>query len=1087
MKFLKEVTIVLCFLLSTSAFAQWTGKYQLSFDETDPSVFYVEVVPDMDYVGVFEPQSAVAVFADPAVSYDISFPLGSWHQLGPIYSFCDVQLYDFTKQDQTSVTLEAGVPIRIIKFKALDSDCGVGEGVRLYGLYNNQTTGFDPCEILYGQLDPGLVTSGLLPEENSYTLALTGINNDYTNPLTCDDIINDCIEIVGGDAWNESINKEQSYNMTDLTYDPITIEGGTGGMFFDVYRLDNSFDLKVNGQSIATSELQFDTGSDNAQPGAESFNVRFMDGDLYKYDTPSIWQIVGTEENPMLRVEVNANGEVFLYGSKTSGGKLYPLRTYNGVSLKQVNWNATGSNTVELSQDANGWTKLHGKVYGVDLCDDGMLKLTKVANTTVLQDAQVGDIITYTFEVTNLDNEDISDITLIDPLLNTELQNPETGALGAGQTWTYTADYAITAQDIENGGVYNQAVVFGIDHNGNAIPTKKSFDPINGLDENDPNYNATCATCTFTAIVPAGGCERAISIKSADPFYWYFGSGIAPSSVLTNEGSVEGGNAGFVFDIYQLDNSFNMKINDTWLFDQEIQFQANLTQNIRFVDGDRYENEVPHIASLRGNLERPMLRVRVDSNGKVRMFGSKVNYGELYELELIEGEFNTINWQAETTNTILVSQDVRFKTVFDGYGYGIDKICDAITFEKVSTFIDENTNNIAEAGESIKYTFIIENTGSVDLYDVQIFDELLGGYIPSTAFVSGDNNSDGVLNPGEVWVYEANYLITEEDISSGGVYNQAEVYVSRDGVAMLPVKSYDPNNSSLDLDRPDHTFTLLPNDPEDCFANINDGNAVNYRVWGSYLERNVYTYQLAPIGPSNQGYRFDFYKLDNSFNMEINGTTIADHEIEFQQQRTLYGRNIRFIDGDEYQVNTPNIPSIVGTAEHPMLRVEIDEDGEVRMWGRKNNTDETLYELELINGNFFNFINWKTELSEGVNEIKITQILHSWTEIQGQGFALVDRCASDYVPFSYEEPEGIEEFDSLNIKLYPNPVQHTLYIEATSTIEEVSVYNMLGQKVRSERPNGLETRIDMESLQSDTYLIKVVSEGKTETYRVVKR
>src|SRR5699024_2402916 len=194
--------------------------------------------------------------------------------------------------------------------------------------------------------------------------SLQGVSAEVIEP-DCDL----CIQPIPGGEWNKSINQQQSYTMDNLNYDNITIEGGNAGMILDIYSLDNSFDLKVNNQSIASTEIQFDTGSSNVAPGAETFNIRFVDGDLYKYDTPSIWQITGTTEKPMIRVEVNPDGEVKLYGSKESGGALYELQMYNDATLNNVTWNENGTNTLSLSQDANGWTKLNGKVYGVDMCE----------------------------------------------------------------------------------------------------------------------------------------------------------------------------------------------------------------------------------------------------------------------------------------------------------------------------------------------------------------------------------------------------------------------------------------------------------------------------------------------------------------------------------------------------------------------------------------------------------------------------------------------------------------------------------------------------------------------------------------------
>jgi hypothetical protein len=45
---------------------------------------------------------------------------------------------------------------------------------------------------------------------------------------------------------------------------------------------------------------------------------------------------------------------------------------------------------------------------------------------------------------------------------------------------------------------------------------------------------------------------------------------------------------------------------------------------------------------------------------------------------------------------------------------------------------------------------------------------------------------------------------------------------------------------------------------------------------------------------------------------------------------------------------------------------------------------------------------------------------------------------------------------------------------------------MLGQKVGSSAPNAMTTQYDMSNLQAATYLIQVISEGKTKMIKVLK-
>lgn len=888
-----------------------------------------------------------------------------------------------------------------------------------------------------------------------------------------------CIEIFPGGEWDESISKAEADQLDPpvLTYDALTVAGTNAGMFFDIYRLDNSFNLSINGTPIANQEIQFDSGT----PAAPSNNIRFLDGDLYKYDTPSIWQIVGTSEKPMLRVEVSPQGEVTLYGSKVSGGELYELKLYNGAQFNTVIWHEDANNEIKVSQDAYGWTKLHGKVYGESICATGLYEITKIGSFDNTSPAQVGDMITYTITVENVANEDISEVVVMDPLLGGELSGyVESGAndgiLNIGETWTYTAEYPITSEDITNEGVYNQATVFGKDANGNAIPTKKSYDPDG---ESGPDPDRT--NFTFTPLSGEDNCVVQYPVDSEDPFYWHVTGPLKQR--ISNEGILMGTNGGFIFDIYRLDNSFNMNINGTDLATEEIEFyQSSLTSgiNVQFMDGDKYQIDTPNIKSLMGDQEHPMLRIMVSADGAVRLFGSKVSYGPLFELEMIGGaSFNTIPWNQSQENDLIVSQYIHYTTIMDGFGYSVQNNCETFTFEKTGQFNDENDDQEAQVGETITYTFSVNNTGDIAFYDPAIYDSVLGGYI-STDSLTGDDNGNGILDVDETWVYTAEYEITEDDIIKGGVYNQAELSANDvNGFPANTVLSKDPGNTSLDPLRPDHTFVKLVG--EDCIGTIKV-NDVDYTAEGNYRVTGESTTHEMSVRASNAGYIFDIYKLDNSFNMNINGTALATQEIEFRSRLTS-GINVQFKDGDKYEVDTPGIKSLKGDAENPMLRLIINADGEASLWGSKENFGP-LFELELIDGNTFNTLPW---YNDDENTIVISQHLLYITYLEGAGYVVMDQCDEDYTPYKPDGEIGLEDDATIYAaKYYPNPVNTTLYVEANTQIETIEIYNLLGQRVVNLTPNSKDAKIDMEFLQANVYMMKVTFNGKTETYRVVK-
>lgn len=69
---------------------------------------------------------------------------------------------------------------------------------------------------------------------------------------------------------------------------------------------------------------------------------------------------------------------------------------------------------------------------------------------------------------------------------------------------------------------------------------------------------------------------------------------------------------------------------------------------------------------------------------------------------------------------------------------------------------------------------------------------------------------------------------------------------------------------------------------------------------------------------------------------------------------------------------------------------------------------------------------------------------------------------------------------------YPNPVSNNLTIQAQKNIQNVTVYNMLGQEVLNNIPNTVESTVDMSNLKTGAYFVKVTIDNKTETIRVIR-
>ncbi len=141
----------------------------------------------------------------------------------------------------------------------------------------------------------------------------------------------------------------------------ITQPATNNGFVFDILSVDNSFNMNINGVDLASQEMEF------ASVGTPGINVRFVDGTLYETGTPSIWTMVGTEVTPLMRVVISPTGAVTMFGSKVSGGPLFPLELINGNSFNIINWNAASANIVIISQAVVGRTTITGRGYGVNI------------------------------------------------------------------------------------------------------------------------------------------------------------------------------------------------------------------------------------------------------------------------------------------------------------------------------------------------------------------------------------------------------------------------------------------------------------------------------------------------------------------------------------------------------------------------------------------------------------------------------------------------------------------------------------------------------------------------------------------------
>lgn len=280
------------------------------------------------------------------------------------------------------------------------------------------------------------------------------------------------------------------------------LPGSSRGMGIEIYSLNHSFSLEVNGAIITSEDIEFGSPSEGIEP-----NIQFADDDDYSDEIPSISTLTGDADHPILYVQINENGEILFLASKSSGGNLVPLRlkkvvdnTLNPISFNtDVTWHQNQPNEIRFLQNQSGETKMSGKIFNLiekeNPCGSGQISILKESDHNLTYD-EVGQVIEYTITIKNTGDFPLTDIVVTDPNADNDFYE-EIDLLNPGETQIYTATHTITQDDIETGYVVNQAFAQTADSE------EASIDP----NPVDPEFTEeiNCADCTLDFIVQNPG------------------------------------------------------------------------------------------------------------------------------------------------------------------------------------------------------------------------------------------------------------------------------------------------------------------------------------------------------------------------------------------------------------------------------------------------------------------------------------------------------------------------------------------------------------------------------------------------------
>ncbi|PHN97370.1 hypothetical protein CSC81_09820 [Tenacibaculum discolor] len=363
--------------------------------------------------------------------------------------------------------------------------------------------------------------------------------------------------------------------------------------------------------------------------------------------------------------------------------------------------------------------------------------------------ANLGEIITYTYTVTNTGNVSITNVELTDPISPSPLtldsgDTDGDNELDVDETWIYSLDYIITQDDIDNGSVTGQATVTGVSAGGTNV---SDLSDDNSILEDDPTIVSLCQTEDI-ALIKQGTIndENGDGCSDDGETITFFLSVINTGNTTLNSVVVIDPLISVSYSSGDTDSDNELDVDEVWIYTGS------------------YIITPPDIANT-----------SVENQATVQ--ASTVSGGTVTD--------------ASDDNSIL-EDDIT----------SID-LCQApdIAIVKTATFNDENSDGCSNVGETIMYTMTVTNQGNTGLVNVTVNDPLLGGVV---TLDSGDLNTNNTLDVGEIWIYTADYALTQINIDTGSITNQATA--SGESSLGVIVTDLSDDNSVLEDDQTQTTL-----------------------------------------------------------------------------------------------------------------------------------------------------------------------------------------------------------------------------------------------------------------------------------------
>ncbi|TPG39212.1 gliding motility-associated C-terminal domain-containing protein [Flavobacterium pectinovorum] len=375
-----------------------------------------------------------------------------------------------------------------------------------------------------------------------------------------------------------------------------------------------------------------------------------------------------------------------------------PADVINSAAIPVLDIN-TGSVSIPAGTSSGIYTIVYQICENLNAvnCDQAVIKITVLQPSVTLVKqgvfsdtngdgfAQPGELIRYSFSVTNTGTIDLNNVTITDPKATITGAPIATLAVGQVNVVSFTGTYVLTQADINLGYVKNQALVTAQPLGGTAIHDLS--------DSNDPTLTGP----NDPTITPVDQFKQLTLIKGGQ---------------LTGTGGV----GSIINYSFVVKNTGNVILNNIEIADPLLSNNAIAVTPNTLVPGETGTATASYTVTILDALT-----------------------GAVVNTAVVVGDTpagKQVTAVSDSDDPTLLNDDD--PTVVD---LGV---VPSIAIIKTATFNDENKNGYAEIGETITYHFAITNTGNIPLVNIIVKDPKPGIVITGDPIIlsAGETNTD---------------------------------------------------------------------------------------------------------------------------------------------------------------------------------------------------------------------------------------------------------------------------------------------------------------------------------------------------------